>query len=441
MRRTARRSTGLLSMGTDAPDYFPRGEIPLPVKDKDGNFDLDGAKRFIQWGLRRSVDEYAVEQSEELLAENMRELVAAMVTVSPRDVWDAYVREKETARVRYIRFRPQYYRETLEVTDAALTAWMGEHADELDERYQAEKHRYTGLEKQVRARHILIKTSESDDEVKRQQAREKIDAILAQARAPGADFAALAREYSEDTATARRGGDRGFSPRGRNAAAFEDVLFSLDEGQISDVIETQFGFDIIKVEKIREGDVPEEEAKRELAEGMYRASQSEERARAAADAILQRLREGTDMDTIAAELSGRPVGVEESEEPELLPEPDPLSPQVEETRSFGRGDSPVSGLTSGAFVQAAFDLSEESPLSESVLKVGSDFFILRLEERNRATEEGFDEATQLRLNNGLKRAREREAIELLIARLRKEADSSGAVRINNAVLIDEEDEG
>jgi len=440
MRQTARDATGMLSIGADAPEYFPRGPIPLPVKDKDGNFDLDAAKRFIQWGLRRSVEEYAREQSEEMLAQNMRELVASMVAVSPREVWDAYVREKETARVRFARFRPQFYRETLDVTEEGLTAWMAENSERVDQEYEAQKHRYTGLEKQVRARHILIKPEEGGNDTAAQEAREKIDALLMAARAPGADFSALAREHSEDTVSARRGGDLGFNPRGRMARPFDEAQFALEEGQISDIVETQFGFHIIKVEQIREGDVPEDEAKRELSEALYRASQSDDRAREAAEAALEGLRSGGDMDALATELRGGPAPGDEEEGAEPTPEPDPLSPQVEETRDFGRGDSPITGLPNGSFVQGAFDLTEESPLPEATLKIGTDYFVFRLEERSFATEEGFDEPTQRRISEGLGRAKEREAIALLIHRLRRDAESAGALRVNHAIVVVQEDD-
>jgi len=101
-------------------------------------------------------------------------------------------------------------------------------------------------EEQVEARHILVSYRDGEGEQKRQEAIEKIQGILEEAK-NGADFAGLATKYS-DGPTAPNGGYLGYFPRGRMVKPFEDVAFSLEIGQLSDVVETQFGFHIIKVE-------------------------------------------------------------------------------------------------------------------------------------------------------------------------------------------------
>ena len=65
----------------------------------------------------------------------------------------------------------------------------------------------------------------------------------------GEDFAALAREFSEDAGTRSEGGDTGFFPRGAMVKPFEEVAFSLDEGEISDLVNTVYGVHIIKLEE------------------------------------------------------------------------------------------------------------------------------------------------------------------------------------------------
>src|SRR4030095_7039767 len=111
------------------------------------------------------------------------------------------------------------YRDTLEPTDADIQSWMSSHQADVNREYQRQRHRYTGLEKQVRARHILIKAAQdASDEVK-QAARARADAPLRRVRA-GEDFALLARQNSEDPGSGRRGGDLGFNPRGRMVGPF-----------------------------------------------------------------------------------------------------------------------------------------------------------------------------------------------------------------------------
>jgi peptidyl-prolyl cis-trans isomerase C len=96
----------------------------------------------------------------------------------------------------------------------------------------------------VRASHILLLVDEKADEATRKKARAQIDAILKRARA-GEDFAALAKEHSQD-GSAAQGGDLDFFGRGRMVPPFEQAAFALKPGEISDVVTTQFGYHIIK---------------------------------------------------------------------------------------------------------------------------------------------------------------------------------------------------
>ena len=78
------------------------------------------------------------------------------------------------------------------------------------------------------------------------QAKTKAQAVLKQVR-DGADFAALARAESQDTGSAQNGGDLGFFPKGQMTPAFEEAAFKLKAGGMSPIVETPFGFHIIKV--------------------------------------------------------------------------------------------------------------------------------------------------------------------------------------------------
>jgi peptidyl-prolyl cis-trans isomerase C len=98
---------------------------------------------------------------------------------------------------------------------------------------------------QVQARHILIKTTEEATEDQKKEARKKIDDIRKKVVA-GEDFADLAKTYSEGPSNVR-GGDLGYFSRGQMVKPFEDVAFSLKKGEISEVVETQFGYHIIEV--------------------------------------------------------------------------------------------------------------------------------------------------------------------------------------------------
>jgi peptidyl-prolyl cis-trans isomerase C len=111
----------------------------------------------------------------------------------------------------------------------------------------------------VRASHVLIMVPEGAAPAVKAAARAKAENVLKQARA-GADFARLARTYSDD-ASKQRGGDLGFFPKGQMVPAFEAAAFALAPNQISDIVESPFGFHVIKVfEKRPAQNVPFAEA-------------------------------------------------------------------------------------------------------------------------------------------------------------------------------------
>jgi len=97
----------------------------------------------------------------------------------------------------------------------------------------------------VRASHILIPVPQGGDEAAKKAAKTKAQSLLKQVKG-GGDFAKLAKENSSD-GSAQQGGDLGFFTRGQMVPPFEQAAFSLKPGQVSDVVETQFGYHIIKV--------------------------------------------------------------------------------------------------------------------------------------------------------------------------------------------------
>jgi peptidyl-prolyl cis-trans isomerase C len=114
-------------------------------------------------------------------------------------------------------------------------------------------------EEQVRASHILVKVDEKADAATRQKARAKIDGVLKQVKA-GGDFAKLAQANSDD-GSASQGGDLNYFNKGTMVPAFDKVAFELKPGQVSDIVETQFGYHIVKVVDRKSGrTVPFEEA-------------------------------------------------------------------------------------------------------------------------------------------------------------------------------------
>ena len=97
----------------------------------------------------------------------------------------------------------------------------------------------------VRAQHILMKSEQGDSEEKKAEARKKLQELHKRIMA-GEDFSALAKEHSQGPSNVR-GGDLGYFTRGRMVKAFEDVAFKLAPNEVSGIVETQFGYHLIKV--------------------------------------------------------------------------------------------------------------------------------------------------------------------------------------------------
>jgi len=99
---------------------------------------------------------------------------------------------------------------------------------------------------QVRASHILIKVEAGADQQKKAQAMQKIKEIQKKLK-DGQDFAVLAKKYSEDKGSSANGGDLGYFTRGQMVKPFEDAAFAMKPDEVSDIVETQFGYHLIKV--------------------------------------------------------------------------------------------------------------------------------------------------------------------------------------------------
>jgi peptidyl-prolyl cis-trans isomerase C len=118
--------------------------------------------------------------------------------------------------------------------------------EEIKKFYQENEKSFVNPE-QVRVKHILIKCAQDAPQDEKKKARENAEAVLKRVKA-GEDFSKLAQEVSDDAGSKQNGGELGYFGRGQVVKPFEDAAFSLKSGQTSGVVETPFGFHILKVE-------------------------------------------------------------------------------------------------------------------------------------------------------------------------------------------------
>ncbi len=144
----------------------------------------------------------------------------------------------------------------------------------LRERYEDHIDSF-GLPEERRARHILINITEDASEADIEAARSKAADLLARIKA-GESFEALAKENSDDAGSAIDGGDLGYFGRGDMVATFDETVFSMKVGEVSEPVKTPFGFHIIKLEDVREGSTKSFEEVRAELERSYREQQAED---------------------------------------------------------------------------------------------------------------------------------------------------------------------
>ena len=165
--------------------------------------------------------------------------------------------------------------------------------------YDAEPAKFDTPE-QVRVRHILVSAKACEPEARARQ-------LLEKARQPGADFAALAEANSDDPGSAARGGDLGFFGRGRMTKDFEAAAFALKQpGDLSDVVKTEFGYHVIRLEERKPAERQPFEAVRDGLVRTLAESESRSRRQQAVDQITAGIQFDTEaLESIAA---GRSAG-------------------------------------------------------------------------------------------------------------------------------------
>jgi len=333
--------------------------VHMPELQENGRFDRDRLAAVLRGG-RGDEFEGAIRQS--ILRQRLEALVTDGVGVSDGELEQRYRFDHEKAELAFVRSAAADLAKAISLTDEELEKYLTEHAEgyrvpprvraryvayrpadvlaqvevkdgEVAEYYALHKDdKFTETE-QVRARHILVKTPAGGDADAKAAARKKAEGLLAKVKA-GGDFAALAKASSEDPGSAAQGGDLGLFSRGRMTPAFEEAAFALPAGGVSEVVETPFGFHVIRVEEHRSGGAKPLEAVRDEIADTLKHERALELARKQAEEDRRKIARGT---PFAEALAGRTIA---------------------ETPPFAKGaEVPGVGRAPG-FVESAFALRE-----------------------------------------------------------------------------------
>ena len=293
-------------------------------------------------------------------------LVSDQVTLSEADLqayYDKHGNEfmsREQVRIQYVE---------LNAADIELESTVDEA--EIEALYAEQSERFVVPEER-RARHILISTTDTD-EATVQAARDKVAQVVARLEA-GEDFATVAAESSDDTASASTGGDLGFFGPGIMTPNFEQTVFAMNVGERSEPVQTPFGFHLIELLEIKpEQRTPLAEVRGELITEL----QSEARA----DAYYER----TDtMANIAFEQADTLQGVVET-----------LGLELKESDWIGRNGGPGIGANSD-IVEAAFGVDVlQNGNNSTLIEIGENHVVVvRILDHQEARPRPFDEVRE-----------------------------------------------
>jgi len=256
-------------------------------------------------------------------------------------------RVNEMARAQYIVFDPE-----------KLVGRMSVDADEIQDLYNVDLARFVEPE-QIRARHILLKTDKGAEPEKTQAVQVQAKQLQEKIK-NGVEFSALAKKYSQDEATAGTGGDLGFFNRGTMVGPFEEAAFALQPGEVSEVVETPFGYHIIKLEEKKPRRVrPLEDVREEIVRDVQQ-NLAEREVRMAARRAFNRLFSSRDLEGYAQE-----NGLE-----------------LQQTEFFFFGAGPEDTKGESAFSKQAFalQLEELSP----AFSINKKYYLVKLIEKKQS---------------------------------------------------------
>ena len=311
-------------------------------------------------------NEFEEQVRRSITIEKLQAVVTNWITVPDAEAEAEFKKRNEKAKLAVVSFPVDKFREGVQASDEEVSRWfedkkndykMGEKrkvryalvdVQALRERiqvspqdvqryYEDNQQQYSQPE-QVRASHILLKTEGKDDAAVKKQAED-----LAKQAKGGADFAGLAKKYSQDDSNNSKGGDLDFFGRGAMVPEFDKVAFSMQPGQVSDVVKTEFGYHVIKLtDKRAASQRPLAEVQAQI-EDQIKWQRAQDQAQRMADDVAAQMKKPADFDSVA-----KPRGLTVGESP-----------------LFAR-EEPIAGLgMAPAVSQRAFEM-KEGDVSEAI---------------------------------------------------------------------------
>ncbi|HFE46753.1 MAG TPA: hypothetical protein ENJ18_14880 [Nannocystis exedens] len=434
---------GMVTTKANAEELVLRGHMIILGETIDL---LRGEKFNYKWFKNRFLPAFNVTeakyleyQQDELLAQAVRDLITASTPVAESELRAAYDKRSNQLSLRYIRFSVASYADLIDPSEDEVSRFLAEHKEELQRAYAAQGVRFTRLGKQVRLRFIQVNKVKTDsgEGTEEDPAKIKIDSAAARLAA-GEDMRAIARELSDDRGTARRGGDYGWVSIEGTGSGLEYIVDETAKGLAvgvpSPVVAGDEAYYIVQVDGVREGDVPEEEALRELAEEALMRSRGKDLARQAANEALvaskggkalSELFQSEDALGLGKGIDGLPLGELADGTTSGTSNSDDR-PRLRVTGLFAK-EKPVPGLgPQPELVKVAWESETTADLIDRVFEVGDDLVLVGIDRRESGSDEGFAKA-KVDLYRELRELRAMRLNAYFINRVCREAKAHGDI--------------
>jgi peptidyl-prolyl cis-trans isomerase D len=381
--------------------------VPNGYKNKDTKqFDMKVYERTVKQLVNRSPSEFREWQARELLASKMRDLVKAPVRVADEEAFDRYVEERSTSTVNYIVVRK---------------GWIEKYGISADGKDVDEWAKTNSSKVMVPVRHILVK-GDKDKPEQLEEARKKAEGVLERIK-KGEDFAKLAKEFSDDPGSKDKGGQYPGEMVENFVPEFKKSVEALKPGELDpNLVQTSFGFHIIKRDPASRDDLVK----------AYKATKSEDIAKAMANEIAAEMKGGkTSDEAIAAAIAKYGKYTPKAEKPAgeagdagaaetFTADKDPQRPQLLTSSAFNRGGDPIPAISAEAtesIVKFAFDGKPNEVAAEPV-KTDDGFIVVQLKDHKPATREEFDKERDTYVLQ-LLGTKQSEALAYYVRRLRE----------------------
>jgi peptidyl-prolyl cis-trans isomerase D len=340
--------------GIFVPDAQVRDTIVNePYFQEDGRFKRERYVQYLQ-AVRKTAGEFEAQARKQHAQSRTHRLMVSALTPMPLEL----EREKELKKLKlnseYVKIPTENVVQPASISAADVTAFLQDEANakRAQEYFDAHKKDEFSKPEQVHARHILVKAERGDTKAE-ESALAKIRQI--RERLKSEDFAKVAKEVTEDAGSKDKGGDLGFFERGRMVPEFEDVAFAQKPNDISEPVQSQFGYHLIQV-------LEKQEAKTtsfaEAREGIARNLIAMDQSAKVVDEIRELVKKG-DVAAVEQWIKGKGMA-------------------WEETGAFGLGDDTVPKIGYNAeYADAVARLTPAKPLADKLVRQGKDAYVVR----------------------------------------------------------------